>query len=127
MSRETSRRKSARHLPPPCRTKGKPCSWLVFPHPFSFFALMSVPARAWSLRVLGFTRYQIVDRDSAISTVRGMFEGDAAHRLAISRVRLDTTDAISWESTGMPPITKSGQTEHIGCMAVLGRMLWYCL
>ena len=46
---------------------------------------------------------------------------DAAQRLAISRVRLDGTNTIEQESLTMPPDAKIAPTEHVGCMAVLGR------
>ena len=45
----------------------------------------------------------------------------AAQRLAISRVRLDGTNTIERESVPMPPDGKIAPTEHVGCMAVLGR------
>ena len=44
-----------------------------------------------------------------------------AERLAISRVRLDGANKIEREHLTMPPDGKIAPTEHVGCMAVLGR------
>ena len=49
----------------------------------------------------------------------------AAQRLAISRVRLNEANMLDREGLDMPPSGKMGQTEHVGCMAVLGR--WHRL
>ena len=45
----------------------------------------------------------------------------ATQRLAISRVRHDGTSMIERESVTVPPDGKIAATEHVGCMAVLGR------
>ena len=45
----------------------------------------------------------------------------AAQRLAISRVRLDGANKIERENLTMPPDGEIAPTEHVGCMAVLGR------
>ena len=44
-----------------------------------------------------------------------------AQRLAISRVRLDGANKIERENLTMPPDGEIAPTEHVGCMAVLGR------
>ena len=45
----------------------------------------------------------------------------AAQRIAISRVRQNNTGLVERERPNMPPDAKIAATEHVGCMAVLGR------
>ena len=44
-----------------------------------------------------------------------------AQRIAISRVRQTEVDLLDRERPNMPPSVKIAPTEHVGCMAVLGR------
>ena len=49
-------------------------------------------------------------------------KGEAAQRLAISRVRQNRTSLTEATVLDVPPSSKIAQIEHVGCMAVLDCM-----
>lgn len=57
-------------------------------------------------------------------TAWGLCLKGTAQRLAISRVRLISTALLYRESLALLPAAKIASTEHVGCMAVLGRILF---